>query len=208
MSWTSRVVWQEGMFLRAQHFQQQDRWVEQMLRARIASLGPYWWGVDELEINHNALGIGRFELTRAAGAFPDGTPFGFPGGDVNDPPPLELGDQVRNATIHLALPSPALHAIQVTDAAHPEEKRLQATDFEVMDTHSGSPEPAGLVVGQLRLRLMLGDDDRAGYQSIAVARCARSRRIAGSRSMTGSFRRCCPAGPRRRCRVSSPNWSA
>ena len=26
MSWTNRVVWQEGMFLRAQHFQQQDRW--------------------------------------------------------------------------------------------------------------------------------------------------------------------------------------
>ena len=27
MSWTNRVVWQEGMFLRTQHFQQQDRWL-------------------------------------------------------------------------------------------------------------------------------------------------------------------------------------
>ena len=30
MSWTNRVVWQEGMFLRTQHFQQQDRWTEQL----------------------------------------------------------------------------------------------------------------------------------------------------------------------------------
>ena len=34
MSWTNRVVWQEGMFLRAQHFQQQDRWLEQLVRGR------------------------------------------------------------------------------------------------------------------------------------------------------------------------------
>ena len=27
MTWTNRVVWLEGMFLRAQHFQQQDRWL-------------------------------------------------------------------------------------------------------------------------------------------------------------------------------------
>ena len=35
MSWTNRVVWQEGMFLRTQHFQQQDRWTEQIVRGRV-----------------------------------------------------------------------------------------------------------------------------------------------------------------------------
>jgi type VI secretion system protein ImpJ len=35
MSWTNRVVWQEGMFLRTQHFQQQDRWTEQLVRGRV-----------------------------------------------------------------------------------------------------------------------------------------------------------------------------
>ena len=34
MTWTNRVVWQEGMFLRAQHFQQQDRWLEMLVRGR------------------------------------------------------------------------------------------------------------------------------------------------------------------------------
>jgi|HubBroStandDraft_1064217.scaffolds.fasta_scaffold36545_2 type VI secretion system protein ImpJ len=170
MSGTSRVVWQEGMFLRAQHFQQQERWVEQMLRARTLGFGPYWWGFRELEINHGALGIGRFELTRAAGAFADGTPFAFPGGDAKNPPSRDLPDQVRDATVYLALPSPAQNAIQVADASDREERRLQADEFEAMDTHSGSPEPAGLVVGQLRLRLMLETEDRSGYDCIAVAR--------------------------------------
>ena len=41
MSWTNRVIWQEGMFLRAQHFQQQDRWLEALVRGRTGMLRPY-----------------------------------------------------------------------------------------------------------------------------------------------------------------------
>jgi type VI secretion system protein ImpJ len=170
MSWTSRVIWQEGMFLRAQHFQQQDRWVEQALKSRVAALGPYWWGVSELEIDRDALAIGRFALHAAVGAFPDGTSFGFPGGDADDPAALELGDQVRNTTIYLALPSPAPYALQVGETGTGEQKRLIARDFQATDTHSGSPEPADLVIGRLGLRLILGEEDRAGYQCVAVAR--------------------------------------
>ena len=38
MVWHDKVVWQEGMFLRAQHFQQQDRHFEHLLQARTAPL--------------------------------------------------------------------------------------------------------------------------------------------------------------------------
>ena len=34
MSWYSKVVWSEGLFLRPQHFQQQDRYLEHLLQAR------------------------------------------------------------------------------------------------------------------------------------------------------------------------------
>ncbi|MDE1896544.1 MAG: type VI secretion system baseplate subunit TssK, partial [Rhodospirillales bacterium] len=44
MSWTNRVIWQEGMFLRSQHFQQQDRWLEAYLRGRVAALRTHGWG--------------------------------------------------------------------------------------------------------------------------------------------------------------------
>lgn len=170
MSWTSRVIWKEGMFLRAQHFQQQDRWMEHALRARVAALGPYWWGFGELDINRDALKIGEFALSAASGVFPDGTPFGFPGGDTDGPSPLPLGHQVRGTTVYLALPSPQPYEPQVREAGAHEERPLAARDFEAIDTHSDSPEPAGLVVGQLRPRLLLGEEEHAGYKRIAVAR--------------------------------------
>jgi type VI secretion system protein ImpJ len=75
MSWDNRVVWQEGMFLRSQHFQQQDRWLEALSRARIAGLRPYGWGMARLVLDRDLLGTGRFALAEAAGVFEDGTPF-------------------------------------------------------------------------------------------------------------------------------------
>ena len=38
MFWHEKVVWQEGMFLRAQHFQQQDRHTARLLQMRAAPL--------------------------------------------------------------------------------------------------------------------------------------------------------------------------
>jgi len=78
MTWTNRVVWQEGMFLRAQHFQQQDRWLEMMVRARTAALRPHPWGVVEMMIDRDLLTTGRFALSSAVGVFEDGTPFAIP----------------------------------------------------------------------------------------------------------------------------------
>jgi type VI secretion system protein ImpJ len=40
MSWDNRVVWSEGLFLRPQHFQQADRYFENLVRRRAANLRP------------------------------------------------------------------------------------------------------------------------------------------------------------------------
>lgn len=37
MSWNNRVVWSEGMFLRPQHFQQHDRYLETLVDGRCRS---------------------------------------------------------------------------------------------------------------------------------------------------------------------------
>jgi type VI secretion system protein ImpJ len=169
MSITGRVVWQEGMFLRAQHFQQQDRWVEQTLRGLHAALGANLWGVNELQIDRGNLGNGKFIVTVAAGLFPDGTPFSFPNFDCDPPPALELPETARDLVLYLGVPAPAAYAVQVVDPDHP-ATRLNATNLEAVDTHSGSPEPAALVVGHLRLQVLRADQDRAGYSCIPIAR--------------------------------------
>ncbi len=99
MSWTNRVVWQEGMFLRTQHFQQQDRWTEQLVRGRVQALRPHPWGLVEYALDRDLLGTGRFALASAAGVFEDGTPFALPG-EADHPPPLDLPDSARNVLVY------------------------------------------------------------------------------------------------------------
>ena len=168
MSWTNRVVWHEGMFLRAQHFQQQDRWLEAQLRERTASLRPHGWGVADMLIDRDLLATGRFALAHARGVFPDGTPFAMPG-DAEQPPPLELAETVRNALVLLAVPVRQAGSIEIASDAAPEGRYGQHA-FEAYDTHGASPLPNELQIGRLRLRYLLETENTAGFQCIPVAR--------------------------------------
>jgi len=168
MTWTNRVVWEEGMFLRAQHFQQQDRWLEAFLRERVAGLRSHAWGLSEVSIDRDLLATGRFALSAAAGVFDDGTPFQLPG-EADHPPPLELAEGTRNALVYLAVPLRQLGAIEIRgpDAL---SARYEAKEFEAYDTHSASPQPAGLRVARLGLRYLLETQERSGYSCIGLAR--------------------------------------
>ena len=167
MTWTNRVVWQEGMFLRAQHFQQQDRWLEMMVRARTAALRPHPWGVVEMMIDRDLLTTGRFALSSAVGVFEDGTPFAIPS-ETDHPPPLELPENTRDAVVYLAAPIRQAGAIEI--ALNGSEGRYRVREFEAYDTHSASPQPAPLQIARLRLRYMLETEERAGYICIGLAR--------------------------------------
>lgn len=168
MTWTNRVAWQEGMFLRAQHFQQQDRWHEAQLRSRTAALCPYPWGITEMAIDRDLLATGRFALSTGAGVFEDGTPFALPG-EADHPKPLDLPEAARGAVVYLALPVRQAGAMEfATDGAAP--GRYAVTEFEAHDTHSAAPLAAELLVGRLKLRYMLENEDRSGHLCIGLAR--------------------------------------
>jgi type VI secretion system protein ImpJ len=167
MTWLSRVAWQEGMFLRAQHFQQQDRWATAQLRASIASLRPFPWGFSNLALARDLLGTGRFALAAAAGLFDDGTPFALPD-EAPLPPPLLVPQTARNVLVHLAVPLQQPGAVEVSNTGR--EGRYEPEDFDAYDTHSGATEPAEVLIGRLRLRFLLDTADRAGYVCLPVAR--------------------------------------
>lgn len=44
MSWNNKVIWSEGLFLRPQHLQQADRYMEKFVRGRTQALRGYGWG--------------------------------------------------------------------------------------------------------------------------------------------------------------------
>ena len=167
MSWTNRVVWQEGMFLRTQHFQQQDRWMEQLVRTRVQALRPHPWGLIDYTLDRDLLGTGRFALAAASGVFEDGTPFVLPG-ETDHAPPLDLPESARNVLVYLGLPIRQAGGVEVADSGT--EGRYLAKPFEAYDTHSASPTPAELQVGRLKMRYLLETEERTGYLCIGLAR--------------------------------------
>ena len=67
MSWYSKVVWREGLFLRPHHFQQHDRYVERLVERRTRFTTPYPWGFAEFEIDRDLAQQSKFALRRAVG---------------------------------------------------------------------------------------------------------------------------------------------
>ncbi len=157
------------MFLRSQHFQQQDRWLEALLRGRVAALRPHPWGLTQVTLDRDLLGTGRFAVASAAGVFEDGTPFALPG-ETEHPAPFDVPDNTRGVLIHLALPIRQNGAVEVASNDGSTEGRYRAQAFEAYDTQSASPQPAELLIGRLKLRYMLDTDDRGGYLCIPLAR--------------------------------------
>jgi len=176
------------MFLRAQHFQQQDRYLDSLVRARVTGLRPHPWGMTEMAVDRDLLSTGRFALSNAAGVFEDGTPFAIPG-ETDHPAPLELPDTARNVLVYLAAPVRQPGAVEIA-GADGTEGRYALHGFEAYDTHSASPQPAELQIGRLRLRYMLESEDRAGYLCIGLARI---NEVAADRRVTLDDRWIAPA---------------
>lgn len=170
MSTDNKVIWSEGMFLRTQHFQQADRYLERLVRGSMAGLRPYAWGITELQINRELLATGKFAISACRGIMEDGTPFSIPE-DADHPPPLDLPENTRNCVVYLALPVHQPGGIEFALAGEEETTaRYHAHEYEARDANAGSEAVAQLRVGKLRLRFLLETEERAGYVCLGLAR--------------------------------------
>ncbi|AWI81035.1 MAG: type VI secretion system baseplate subunit TssK [Betaproteobacteria bacterium HGW-Betaproteobacteria-13] len=75
---TSKVLWGEGLFLRPQHFQQQDAYLESLSRNALLCAQPYGWGIRKLEVDLDALSSGILRLNCADVVFEDGETYRAP----------------------------------------------------------------------------------------------------------------------------------
>jgi type VI secretion system protein ImpJ len=169
MSAHNKVVWSEGLFLQPQHFQQQDRYFERFVEGRCQALIPHSWGFTEIELERDLLSIGKFALRRAAGVFPDGTPFRMPDDDPL-PAPVDVGAQVRDQIVYLAVPVRRADATDVERAASADGLvRHEVREWEARDATSTSGNAAVLEVGALRTRLLFASDVTQAYACIPLA---------------------------------------
>jgi type VI secretion system protein ImpJ len=169
MSAYNRVIWSEGLFLQPQHFQQQERYVERYIETRCGALAPHTWGFTEIEIERDLLGVSKFGLRRAAGVFPDGTPVRLPD-DGALPAPIDIGSQVRDEIVYLAVPLRRAGGVDVSRSPGSEQlARHDVREFEARDAASGSAGTAILEVGGLRTRFLLASEVTDAYACIPLA---------------------------------------
>ena len=105
MAGSDRVVWSEGMFLRTQHFQQQDRWVEAYVQGALADLVGHGWGFRRLELNTGLLATGQIALASRRGAAARRHAVLASRTAPTIPAPLRTAETTRDGIVYLCLPA-------------------------------------------------------------------------------------------------------
>lgn len=169
MSDKNKVVWSEGLFLRTQHLQQQDRYTEGLVRGALQAAPMQAWGFRSLTLDKPALDAGRVAISQAEGIFPDGTPFAIPD-TMSAPAPVPIkADMAGHVALAIPLERPGTATI---DPAHtePAGSRYRGVIQTVRDAIRGGAEPEEIEVARLAARLILPNEDSAGYVALPVAK--------------------------------------
>ena len=170
MKGDGRVAWREGLFLRQQHFQQQDRYIDALVAARTNGLRPYPWGVSELKINQDLAALGKFAIETLVGVLPDGLPFSIPG-DLAPPPPLDVPGDARDAVVYLTLPARQASAVEFRDADDrgAASVRYLVDEEEVADAFSDERTREPIEVARPNLTFGVTQDQTYGRVVLGLA---------------------------------------
>lgn len=175
MSWDSKVLWTEGLFLEPHHFQQSDRYAEGLVIGLARRLAPYAWGVGQIEINEEVLKFGQFAIKAATGLTPDGIVFRIPEAE-DHPPALEVPDSVKDCIVYLSVPARRRGALEIDPAGMERSAaRYRHGEVEVTDVTDEGRKPVVLGVAKLRLQFALQVDDLADRLVIPIARIIEKR---------------------------------
>ena len=170
MQGESRVAWREGLFLRPQHFQQQDRHTDSLVQARTAPLRPYPWGVVELKVNNDLASLGKFAIERCSGLLPDGQPFAAPD-DQPPPEPLDVPGDARDAIIYLTLPARQAGATEFAVREDADEAtRYIVDEEEALDAFSEDRAREPIETARPNLRFGVTRDQTYGRVTVGLAR--------------------------------------
>lgn len=170
------VIWAKGTVLAPQHLQAQDRFIEGTLQFRLEALNFRPWGFCKLAFNEEALAEGNIAISSAAGIFPDGLTFKFPGADAS-PPPKPFAtffepDQ-QSLDIFLAIPQERERGLNVSVVQRAADSRYVAEVVSLRDENTGLNEKP-VQVARKNFRLLTAAESHEGCSVLRVARIKRT----------------------------------
>ncbi|MEP4196390.1 MAG: type VI secretion system baseplate subunit TssK [Aliishimia sp.] len=170
MSWDSKVLWSEGLFLQPHHFQQSDRYMESLVAGLAKRISPYAWGLSKLEIDEEVLKIGQFAIKSCEGLTQDGTVFRVPTAE-DHPPALDVPDTIKDCIVYLTVPQRRQGALEVDmSGAELSAARLRPSELDITDVTSTGKKSVTMGVGKLRLQFALEVDDLSDRLCIPIAK--------------------------------------
>ncbi|MCI0681406.1 MAG: type VI secretion system baseplate subunit TssK [Gemmataceae bacterium] len=169
------VHWGEGVFLKPHHFQMGLRFQDDQMRRQHMWDSPYGWGLQSIDLDREALGDHRVIVHRLSARFPDGTAL-----EVGPDEPLpernlyEIFRTRRQVDLFVGVPELVLGASWANLANEADSSaRFRAREMRCLDENTGL-NPQTILVRRLNARLLFGDEDRAGYQVLPIARVVKS----------------------------------
>ncbi|MEB0039070.1 MULTISPECIES: type VI secretion system baseplate subunit TssK [unclassified Pseudomonas] len=151
-----KVIWREGMLLRPQHFQHNDRYYDYQMKTRTQLLGRYMWGFLDLGIEADPLKQGKVVVSRATGILPDGSLFNLEG--RVEPLMIQVPPNVGRTPVYLALPLVTGNHIE---ARADEDKdvlaRYSIYDAPISNSNAGEGIASQVQCGRPDFRLLVGE---------------------------------------------------
>lgn len=169
MSDFSRVAWSEGLFLKPQHFQQQERHIDYRIREQFALQTAYGWGIKSYQIDEQSLKFGQFALRQLEALLPDGSVLHLPAVEPL-PQMLDIPKSCRDQLIYLCLPVDKPHSLNITDSSDERLSRFSYADYEVSDNSLSEQMTELLQLAKFRLLFKLESEDRGGFICMPIAR--------------------------------------
>jgi type VI secretion system protein ImpJ len=169
MSWYSKVVWTEGLFLRPHHFQQNDRYFEHLVESRVQFVTPYPWGFHEIEVDRDLAQQNKFGLRRASGVLPDGTPFDLPD-DSPLPAPIAVPESAAGQPVWLLMPMASPNSREVDVAEADGASRFAVGSETFVDSTSQLRIEEEIEIAHPRLSLEIRKTAKPGFVGMLVAR--------------------------------------
>ncbi|MEA9979624.1 MULTISPECIES: type VI secretion system baseplate subunit TssK [unclassified Pseudomonas] len=151
-----KVIWREGMLLRPQHFQHNDRYYDYQMKTRTQLLGRYMWGFLDQGIEADPLKQGKIVVSQATGILPDGSLFNLEG--RVEPLMIQVPPNIGKAPVYLALPLVTGNHIE---ARANEDKdvlaRYSMYDAEISNSNAGEGIASQVQCGRPDFRLLIGE---------------------------------------------------
>ncbi|TDR32126.1 type VI secretion system baseplate subunit TssK [Hydromonas duriensis] len=171
MGWYNKIVWTEGLFMRPQHLQQQERYLEHYAHRRSLTLSPFFWGISHYAIDTESLNLGKIVLKSATGLFIDGTPFDAPG-HMPLPQPLKITHELLEQEIFLATPArlPNSEETAFEEDAGRSLARNIAFEYELRDSNSIGMGSKLVQMSHLRLKLVPAKEMGDAWVGLPIAK--------------------------------------